>query len=135
MACPCCVFCSAHTMLCPPVTSLHLCISESCDFSHIGLVYDFSVFYSFSNVGWMEWISCLVLSCLVFLSRLSFLLLMLMYFVWGMSDVWVCDVVCFVCYFIKKKKKKKKNLCFISLFLNLDVLYTWWYVKCVMTFG
>ena len=58
-------------------------------------------FHSFpNNVGWMEWIFCLVLSYLVYLSRLSFLMLMWMSLEWGMWGGWVCDFVCAGCLFV-----------------------------------
>ena len=60
----------------------------------------------FNNVGWMEWISGLVLSCLVCLSMLSFLLLMWMSLEWEMWDGWVCDFLCAGCLFVWKKRFK-----------------------------
>ena len=72
--------------------------------SHWPWLWYFFLFYSFSNnVGWMEWMSCLVLSCLV-LSRLSNLVVFLVVDVddwmclecyWGMWDV--CDVCVWFC--------------------------------------
>ena len=43
---------------------IHLCIPESCGFSHIGLVYDF--FPIPFIIMWVEWNGYLVLFCPVF---------------------------------------------------------------------
>ena len=109
MACPCCVFCNAHVSWLVVTFChfhIHLSIPESCGFSHIGLDYDFFPHSFYNNVGWMEWISCLVLSCLVCLSMLSFLLLMWMSLEWEMWDGWVCDFLCAGCLSVWKKRFK-----------------------------
>ena len=117
MACPCCVFCNAHVswlLVTFCHFHIHLCIPESCGFSHIGLDYDLFPHSFYNNVGWMEWISCLVLSCLVCLSMLSFLLLMWMFLEWEMWDGWVCDFLCAGCLSVWKKDSKF-TLCFITI--------------------
>ena len=64
MACPCCVFCNAHVSRLVVTFChfhIHLCIPESCGFSHIGLDYDF--FPIPFIIMWVEWNGYLDLFC------------------------------------------------------------------------